>query len=49
MWVFLMVFFNSFKEIDRLGKEINKLLSKVINRLLSKGMSNICLKVTKKN
>ena len=30
--------FNSIKEVNRLRKEIN--------RLLSKGMSNICLKVT---
>ena len=32
------MFFNSIKEIDRLRKEIN--------RLLSKGMSNIYLKFT---
>ena len=32
------MFFNSVKEINRLRKEIS--------RLLSKGMSNICLKVT---
>ena len=32
------MFFNSVKEINRLGKEIN--------RLLSKGMSNIYIKVT---
>ena len=32
------MFFNSIKEINRLRKEIN--------RLLSKEMSNICLKVT---
>ena len=41
------------KEINRLRKEINRLLRKGINRLrkeinclFSKGMSNICLKVT---
>ena len=38
MWVFLWMFLNSIKEIDRLRKEIN--------RLLSKEMSNIYLKVT---
>ena len=51
-----MVFFTSIKEINRFRKEINGLLSKEtnslkkeINRLLSTGMSNINLKVTKKN
>ena len=50
------MFFTSIKEINRLGKEINRLLNKGIKRLrqeinrpLSKGMSNIYLKVTKKN
>ena len=42
------MFFNSIKEVIRLSKEINK-LRKEMNRLLSKGMSNIYLKVTKKN
>ena len=50
------MFFTSIKEINRLRKEINRLLNKgikklrqEINRPLSKGMSNIYLKVTKKN
>ena len=47
------MFFTSVKEINRLRKEINRLLSKGINRLIkeiirlsSKGMSNVYLKVT---
>ena len=47
------MFFTSIKEMNRLRKEINRLLSKrinrlrkEINRLLSKGMSNIYVKVT---
>ena len=47
------MFFTLVKEINRLRKEINKLLSKGINRLVkeiiglsSKGMSNVYLKVT---
>ena len=47
------MFFTSVKEINRLRKEINRLLHKWINRLrkeiktlLSKGMSNIYLKTT---
>ena len=47
------MFFTSVKEINRLRKEINRLLSKGINRLIkeiirlsSKGMSNAYLKVT---
>ena len=50
------MFFNSIKEINRLRKEINRLLSKGIlntfnwieevNRLLSEEMSNIYLRVT---
>ena len=50
------MFFTSIKEINRLRKEISRLLNKgikklrqEINRPLSKGMSNIYLKVTKKN
>ena len=50
------MFFTSAKEIKRLRKQINRLLSTgikrlrwEINRFLSKGMSNIYLKVTKKN
>ena len=50
---FQWMFFTLIKEINRLRKEINRLLSKginrlrkEINRLLSKEMSNICLKVT---
>ena len=42
------MFFNSIKEVIRLSKEIYK-LGKEINSLLSKEMSNIYLKVTKKN
>ena len=48
------MFFNSIKEIIRLGKvmflikEINK-LRKEVNRLLSKGMINIYLKITIEN
>ena len=45
--------FTSIKEVNRLRKEINRLLSKEINRLkkeinrlLSKGMSKIYLNVT---
>ena len=47
------MFFTSIQEINRLRKEINRLLSKEINRLrkeinrlLIKGMPNIYLKVT---
>ena len=47
------MFFTSIKEIYRLRKKINRLLStgidslrKRIGTLLSKGMSNICFKVT---
>ena len=42
------MFFNSIKEVIWLSKEIYK-LGKEINSLLSKEMSNIYLKVTKKN
>ena len=42
------MFFNSIKEVIRLSKEIYK-LGKEINSLLSKEMSNIYLKVAKKN
>ena len=51
-----MDLFISIKEINRLGKAKDRLLSKVINKLrkeinslLRKGMSNIYLKVTQKN
>ena len=30
IWMFLMVFFNSIKEINRLTKEMNRLLSKAL-------------------
>ena len=47
------MFFTSIKEIYRLRKKINRLLSKGIDSLrkeigtlLSKGVSNICFKVT---
>ena len=30
IWMFLMVFFNSIKEINRLTKETNRLLSKAL-------------------
>ena len=51
--MFLWMTSASIKEINRLRKEVKRLLSKGINklrkernRLLSKGMSNIYLKVT---
>ena len=50
------MFFTSIKEIHRLRKKINWLLSKGIDSLrkkigtlLSKGMSNICFKAIEKN
>ena len=49
------MFSTSIKDINRLRKELNRLLSKGIirlrkeNRLLSKGMSSIYLKISLKN